>query len=214
MRQLAIALLFVAGSATGDDKVGKTTWGFDKDKAEAAPSGFAFGRTGDGKAGTWIVKAIKDAPSGGSVLAQTDADSTDYRFPVAVADKPELADLALSVKCKPVSGKVDQACGLVLRYQDADNYYLTRANALENNVRFYYVKAGKRQQVASWSGKVASGAWHDYKIEMKGDHAVVWFDGKQVLDVKDKTFAKAGKVGVWTKADSVTYFDDLAVEPR
>src|SRR6185503_16885051 len=119
-----------------------TTWSFDKDKADATPPGFAFGRTGDGKVGTWVIKAIKDAPSAGNVLAQTDADSTDDRFPVAVGNKPELVDVALSVKCKPVSGKVDQACGLVVRYQDADNYYLTRANALENNVRFYYVKGG------------------------------------------------------------------------
>jgi hypothetical protein len=214
MRKLALALLAITTVAGADDKIGKTTWTFDKDKADAAPPGFAFGRTGDGKAGTWVVKTIKDAPSAGNVVAQTDADSTDNRFPVAVADKPELADLAASVKCKPVSGKVDQACGLVVRYQDANNYYVTRANALENNVRFYYVKDGKRQQVASWSGKVATNAWHDYKVEIKGDHAVVWFDGKQVLDVKDKTFTRAGKVGLWTKADSVTYFDDFSVEPR
>jgi hypothetical protein len=210
---LAYVVLATTTIATADDKQ-KTTWSFDKDKADAAPSGWAFGRTGRGRAGSWVVKSIEDAPSAGNVLAQTDADSTDDRFPVAVADKPELADVAVSVKCKPISGKVDQACGVVLRYQDADNYYVTRANALENNVRFYYVKRGKRQQVASWSGKVASNTWHDYKIEMKGDHAVVWFDGKQVIDVKDKTFAKAGKVGLWTKADSVTYFDDFAAEPR
>jgi hypothetical protein len=148
------------------------------------------------------------------VLAQTDADDTDNRFPVAVADAPSVADVKVSVKCKPVSGKVDQACGLVARYQDENNYYVTRANALEGNVRFYYVKAGVRKQVASWSGKVTANAWHDYKLEVKGDRFVVTFDGKQVLDVKDTTFAKAGKVGVWTKADSVTYFDDLAVEPR
>jgi len=213
--RIALTLVAFAGIAAADDpKPTRMTWSFDAEKAEATPASFAFGRTGEGAAGKWVVKAVKDAPSGGNVLAQVDADRTDNRFPVAIVDKPVLADLALSVKCKPVSGAVDQACGLVFRYQDADNYYVTRANVLENNVRFYYVKKGKRQQVASWSGKVASGAWHDYKVEMKGDHVVITFDGKPVLDVKDRTFTQAGKVGVWTKADSVTYFDDLTVEPR
>jgi hypothetical protein len=213
--RMTLTLVALTGIAAADDtKPTRMTWSFDADKAEAAPPSFAFGRTGEGAIGKWIVKALKDAPSGGNVLAQVDTDKTDYRFPVAVADKPVLADLALSVKCKPVSGTVDQACGLVFRYQDPNNYYVARANALENNVRFYHVKQGKRQQVASWSGKVASGAWHDLKVEAKGDHVVVTFDGKQALDAKDKTFTGAGKVGVWTKADSVTYFDDLTVEPR
>jgi hypothetical protein len=196
------------------DKIGTRTWNFDAEKADGKPAKFAFGRTGDGPEGKWVVKTVDDAPSGKQVLAQTDADRTDNRFPVAVADGPELSDVVLSVKCKPISGKVDQACGLVLRYRDAKNYYVTRANALEGNVRFYYVKDGKRQQLASWSGKVAANKWHDYKIEAKADRFIVTFDGKQVLDVKDKTFTKAGKVGVWTKADSVTYFDDLVAEPR
>lgn len=206
------ALVLGLAVAGADDK--PMSWTFDGDKADAPASGFRFARTGDGAAGKWIVKAVTDAPSGGNVLAQVDTDSTDNRFPVAVANAPVLADLALSVKCKPISGAVDQACGLVFRYLDADNYYVTRANALEGNVRFYYVKKGHRQQLKSWSGKVARNAWHDYRVEAKGDHFVVTFDGKQVLDVKDSTFTQAGKVGLWTKADSVTYFDDLAVEPR
>jgi hypothetical protein len=211
-------LTIVIGGVAADDaakaKAKEATWNFDSDKADKPPTGFSFGRTGQGKEGKWVVLAVKDAPSGGNVLAQTDADKTDYRFPVAVADSPSLADLALSVKCKQISGEVDQGCGLVFRYQDANNYYLTRANALEDNVRVYYVKNGRREQIKSWSGKVKSGVWHDYKVEAKGNHFVVTFDGKQLLDVSDKTFAQAGKVGVWTKADSVIYFDDLKVEPR
>jgi hypothetical protein len=205
-------LTTVVGGVLAD--AAKTNWSFDSDAAAKPPAGFTFGRTGEGKEGKWVVLAVKDAPSGGNVLAQTDTDSTDSRFPVAVADVAPVADLALSVKCKLVSGKVDQACGLVLRYQDANNYYVTRANALEGNVRFYHVKNGRREQLKSWSGKVKAGVWHDYKVEAKGDHFVVTFDGKQVLDFTDKTFTQAGKVGVWTKADSVTYFDDLKVEPR
>src|SRR5262249_50383579 len=137
---------------------------------------------------------------------------TDYRFPVAVADEPTYKDVRLSVRCKPVSGKVDQGCGLVFRYQDENNYYITRANALEDNVRLYHVVKGRRIQFAGWNGKVASAVWHELKVEAKGDHFVVWFDGKQVMDAKDKTFTQAGKVGLWTKADSVIYFDDLKAE--
>ena len=211
-------LTLVVGAAAADDATKAapkaTTWSFDTDKADKPPAGFSFGRTGQGKEGKWIVLAAKDAPSGGNVLAQTDADKTDYRFPVAVADAPSLADVALSVKCKPVSGHVDQGCGMVFRYQDANNYYVTRANALEDNVRIYYVKDGRREQIKSWSGKVKPGVWHDYKVEAKGDHFVVTFDGKQVLDATDKTFTQPGKVGLWTKADSVIYFDDLKVESR
>jgi hypothetical protein len=185
-------------------------WNFDSDKAEAPPAGFSFGRTGQGKEGRWVVVAAPDAPSKPNVVAQMDADSTDYRFPVAVVDSASFKDVKLSVSCKPISGKVDQGCGLVWRYKDANNYMLTRANALEDNVRLYYVKDGKRVQVASWSGKVATNKWHKLQVEAKGDHVVVTFDEKKILDAKDTTFTDAGKVGLWTKADSVIQFDDLA----
>jgi hypothetical protein len=156
---------------------------------------------------------VADAPSGGKVLAQVDADRTDGRFPVAFIG-PELKDLELSVKCKPVSGKVDQACGLIFRVKDADNYYVVRGNALEDNVRLYHVVKGKRVQFAGWNGKVSSGSWHELAVTAVGDHFEVSFDGKKVIDAHDTTFGSAGKVGVWTKADSVTYFDELKVAPR
>jgi len=187
------------------------SWNFDADRSGVAPSGFSFGRTGGGAQGNWIVKAEPDAPSSPNVLAQVDTDTTDYRFPVAVADEPTLKNFRLSVKCKPVSGKVDQACGLVFRYRDANNYYITRANALEDDVRIYRVKGGLRVQFASWKGKVAAAAWHELRVEGQGDHFQVSWDGKKVIDAYDGTFSEAGRVGVWTKADSVTYFDDLSV---
>jgi DNA-binding beta-propeller fold protein YncE len=196
-----------SGSATAH------TWSFEGDSPGGPPSGFSFGRTGQGREGKWLVRAGADAPSGGNVLAQTDADTTDYRFPLAWANEPTLADLELTVRCKPVSGDVDEACGLVFRLRDANNYYLTRANAAENNVRLYFVKNGRRQQMASYSGKVTRGAWHSYRVRLDGDHFEVFWDGAKVLDHHDKTFLDAGKVGVWTKADSVTEFDDLSVKP-
>jgi len=177
------------------------------------PAGFSFGRTGRGAPGRWVIKAEKDAPSGPNVLAQLDTDNTDYRFPVAVADGPTFKDLSLSVKCKQVAGKVDQGCGLVFRYRDENNYYITRANALEDNVRLYHVVKGRRIQFAGWNGAVKSGVWHDLRVDAKGDHFEVYYDGKKVMDAHDKTFSDAGKVGLWTKADSVIYFDDLVATP-
>jgi len=199
----AIVLLFGGVASAGD------TWNFDTDTVGGPPKHFSFGRTGSGRPGRWVVQAAQDAPSAGNVLAQVDADDTDYRFPVAVQDDVTLGDVAATVRCKPVSGKVDQACGLVFRYQDENNYYLTRANALEDNVNLYYVKDGRRRQITGWRGKVTSGTWHELAVEARGDHLVVSFDGNRIIDAHDRTFAQAGKVGVWTKADSVTYFDDL-----
>jgi hypothetical protein len=147
------------------------------------------------------------------VLAQTDAHDTDYRFPIAYTG-PALRDLHLSVKCKPVSGRVDQGCGLVFRLQDADNYYVTRANALENNVRLYHVVKGKRVQFAGWNGKVTNGFWHELAVDAQGEHFQVFYDGNRVIDAHDKTFSQAGMFGLWTKADSVIYFDDLTATPR
>ena len=191
---------------------GRKLWAFDADRVGEVPSGFSFGKTGSGRVGRWIVQAEKDAPSSPNILAQVDADQTDYRFPVAVASEPILRNVRLSVKCKPVSGEVDQACGLVFRYQDENNYYVTRANALENNVRLYHVLKGDRRQFASWSGPVKTGVWHELKVEARGDHLLVFWDGQKIMDAHDQTFSQAGKIGVWTKADSVTYFDNLAVE--
>jgi hypothetical protein len=154
------------------------------------------------------------APSGAHVLAQLDQDDTDYRFPIAVADTPLMRDGSVSVRCKPVSGRVDQACGLVFRYRDADNYYVARANALENNVRLYHVLKGDRQQFAGWNGSVSTGHWHSLRVNAKGDYFEVYWEDKKVINAHDSTFSEPGKVGVWTKADSVTYFDDLEVSPK
>ena len=117
-----------------------------------------------------------------------------------------------SVKFKPVSGKVDQSGGLVLRYKDANNYYIARANALEDNVRLYKVEGGKRKQFADKDIKVAGGVWHSLKLEAKGTHFKVSMDDKLLFEADDETFKEAGKVGLWTKADSVTLFDDFTVE--
>jgi hypothetical protein len=205
------AILGLGSWAKADQKPAAFT--FDSDQVGEPAKGFEVGRTGKGRPGKWTVKAEKGAPSEPNVLVQSDDDDTDNRFPVAFTG-PALKDLRLSVRCKAVSGKVDQACGLVFRLRDADNYYVTRANALEDNVRLYHVVRGNRRQLASWSGKVASGQWHELAVEAKGEELQVFFDGKKVIEAKDKTFADAGKFGVWTKADSITYFDNLTATPK
>jgi hypothetical protein len=217
LSRLAVRLgaILVASAARAQESKGTSTViNFDQEVPERAPTGFSIARTGGGAVGRWVVKAEKDAPSAPNVLAQVETDSTDYRFPVAVADSPWMKDGKVSVKCKPVSGSVDRACGLVFRYQDEDNYYLARANALEDNTRLYFVKAGQRREIASSSGKVATGVWHELVADAQDDHLQVFLDGKRIIDAHDKTFSGSGRAGVWTKADSVTYFDDVAITPR
>ena len=203
----------VAEGSRGAVAQSGTTWSFDSARAGEPPSGFSFGRTGSGRMGRWVVRAAADAPSGPNVLAQEDSDRADYRFPVAVADGPTFGDVSVSVRCKPVGGRVDRACGIVWRYQDENNYYLTRANALEDNVCWYYVQNGRRIEVKRVKMRVASGVWHSLRADMRGDHVEVYFNGNKVIDVQDSRFPAPGKVGVWTKADSYTLFDDLMAAP-
>ena len=186
------------------------TYNFDKDKVGQPPAGFKSYATGDGPAGKWVVQEMADAPSGKQVVVQTDADPTDNRFPVLIADKGEYRDVDVSVKGKPISGKVDQGIGLVFRFRDPKSYYIVRANALEDNFRLYKMVNGKRIQFAGANVKVATGQWHTLRVVAIGDHIVCYYDGKPLIDAHEKTYA-TGKVGLWTKADSVIAFDDLTV---
>jgi Domain of Unknown Function (DUF1080) len=186
---------------------------FESDAVGAAPAGFDFARTGNGAEGKWVVRVEKGGDKN-HVLVQESADPTDYRFPVAVLKEGAFKDITLSVRARPVSGQVDQGFGLVWRYQDANNYYITRCNADEDNCAIYHTVKGSRRAFLSQNVKVAKHAWHTLKLEATGDHFVVTYDGNKVLDAKDETFKDAGRVGLWTKADSVIEFDDLAVEGR
>lgn len=185
---------------------------FDSVEVGKLPVDFSTALTGGGGPVSWVAKEESSAPSGRKVLAQTSTDSTDYRFPLCVYDKITAKDVEVSVKFKAVSGKIDQAAGLVARFQDKDNYYITRANALEDNVRLYKVLGGSRKQFAGTKAKVSSGEWHDLKLVVKGQHFQVLFDDKLLFEANDETFKEAGKAGLWTKADSVTYFDNLKIE--
>jgi hypothetical protein len=184
---------------------------FESDTVGSSPAGFEFARTGGGAEGKWIVRIEKGADKN-HVLVQESSDPTDYRFPVAVLKEGTYEDVVLSVRARPLSGKVDQGFGLVWRYQNANNYYITRCNADEDNCTIYHTVNGSRRAFLNQSVKVAKNAWHTLKLEAVGNHFVVWYDGNKVLDAKDETFKDGGKVGLWTKADSVIEFDDLTVD--
>ena len=198
------AAVRIAGQATKID--------FEADATGAPPKSFSFALTGQGKPGVWVVK--KDDAAHGNVLVQSDGDATSYRFPVAIYNDFSGTDVALSVAFKAISGKGDQGAGLVWRYRDADNYYITRCNALEDNCTIYRVVGGKRQSFMNKGVKVASNTWHTLAVDARGDHFVVTFNGQAVLDARDRTFKEAGRVGVWTKADSVIAFDALTIASR
>jgi hypothetical protein len=181
-------------------------------KPGLAPEDFAFSRTGSGDIGEW---RVVDDPTASNrrAIAQTSTDPTDYRFPLAVYQPIAAKNIDVKVRFKPVAGKVDQAGGIVVRLATPDDYYVVRANALEDNVRFYRVAKGKREQIKGANTKVAPHEWHTLELRAEGDRFAIAFDGKQLFTARDDAFGGAGRVGLWTKADSVTYFDTIAITP-
>ena len=180
------------------------TVNFDDMKSGAAPAGWAATQTGSGRA-KWSVEKDDSAPSKPNVLKQ----SGQATFPVCFKNDTNIKDGFVQVKFKPVAGKEDQAGGVIWRVQDANNYYISRANALEDNVRIYHTINGKRVAFKNINTKVTSGVWHTLRVDFEGNKFTVTFDGTKVIEATDASFANAGKVGVWTKADSVTLFDDF-----
>jgi len=177
---------------------------FDDAKVGQSPSGWIATKTGSGDA-KWTVEKDDTAPSKPNVLKQ----SGEATYPVCLRNATSLKDGFVEVKFKPISGREDQAGGVVWRARDADNYYTARANALEDNVTIYHVIKGRRTEKQRAGMKVASGEWHTLRVDFTGNHFTVTLDGKQAVEWEDNTFTKAGMVGVWTKADSVTLFDDF-----
>ena len=216
MRSIHHELVFIlivsaAAVAMGEPGPQPKTFDFSGDQLGGPPAGFEFARTGRGAQGTWVVRADPASP-GQQVLVQESADPTDYRFPLAIVKDGTYKDVTLSVRARPVSGRVDQGFGMVWRYKDAGNYYITRCNADEDNCTIYHTVKGSRRPFQNKTIQVAKNTWHTLKLEAVGDHFAVWFDGTKVLDAKDETFKDAGKVGLWTKADSVIQFDDFTIE--
>jgi hypothetical protein len=204
---LMAALLAVARSSQAEDVMPIE---FGKFAAGALPTGFSTGLTGRGKAVAWAVVEDPTAPSG-RALAEVSADTTDYRFPLAIYDDQSLANVAVTVHFKPAAGKVDRAAGIAVRLSDQDNYYVVRANALEDNVRFYRVVKGDRHQIEGVSLKVPSDTWQVLGLRAEGNKFTITLNGKDLFTATDQTFTGPGRVALWTKADSVTHFDQMAV---
>jgi hypothetical protein len=189
------------------------TVNFDDMKTGAPPPGWTATQTGSGSA-KWSVEKDDSAPSQPNVLKQSGVAT----FPVCIKNDTNLKDGFVEVKFKPVSGKEDQAGGVIWRTRDANNYYIFRANAAEGNAVLYKTVNGKRTPLDIVGRKggygvketVASGQWHTLRVEFAGNRFKAYFDGKHLFDVEDTTFTGAGKVGVWTKADSVTLFDNFS----
>jgi hypothetical protein len=190
--------LYIAGSAMAE------TIRFDDAKPGAPPPGWTATKTGQGEA-RWTVEADDTAPSKPNVLQQ----SGQATYPVCIKDGTSLKDGFVEVKFKAISGQEDQAGGVIWRCKDANNYYIARANALEDNVTIYHTINGRRTEKKRTDMKVASREWHTLRADFQGSHFTVAFDGKKAIEWDDDTIKGAGKVGVWTKADSVTLFDDF-----
>ena len=182
---------------------------FDSATVGEAPAGWTATHTGNGAA-KWTVEKDETAPSKTNVLKQ----SGEATYPVCIKNDTALKDGFVEVKFKSVSGKEDQAGGVIWRCADAGNYYIARANALEDNVTIYHTIKSRRVSLKNVNTKVAPGVWHTLRVDFLGNKFTVTFDGQKVIEATDDTFAAAGKVGVWTKADSVTLFDDFSYGER
>jgi hypothetical protein len=197
------ALIVTAGLIAGG--VLAESVNFDDAKVGEAPAGWIATKTGNGEP-KWAVVADDTAPSKPNVLKQ----SGEATYPVCLKNGTSIKDGFVEVKFKPVAGKEDQAGGVIWRGQDADNYYVARANALEDNVTIYHTIKGRRVAFKNADAKVAPGAWHTLRVEFAGNSFTVIFDGKPAIKASDDSLKDAGKVGVWTKADSTTLFDDFS----
>lgn len=176
---------------------------FDRGTPGELPSGVSA------LSGTWKLAVDDSAPSPKNTLVQT-GEGGKQPFNLALLDDVKLADVEVSVKLRALAGEIDQGGGVVWRAKDAQNYYVTRWNPLENNVRLYKVLDGERIQLASEVVRL-DGGWHELRVVAKGEQLRVWVDGHARLSAKDPSFREAGKVGVWTKADARTAFDDLKI---
>ena len=188
-----------------------TTIDFEHFETGPVPKDFTSFLGGVGKYSAWQIKSEPSALSGTKVLAQTSYDQIDNRFPMLVYNDITAKNVRVAVQFKTLSGKIDQEAGIIVRFQDPNHFYVVRANALEDTVQLYRVVEGVHHVVTSKNVQVESGKWHPLDIMIDDVHVTVFFDGQQLFDVRDDTFPTAGKIGLLTKSDGVTLFDDLQV---
>jgi hypothetical protein len=204
---VSLAPCLVAAVASADEAEPKS-FRFGKPDLGKLPAGWKAAKTNKGEGSVWKVVEDDTTPSkSGYALAQT-ASGPNALFNLCVADKTGLKDVEVQASLKAIDGELDRGGGVVWRYADSENYYVCRYNPLEDNFRLYKVVASKRTQLATREGlKSAEGKWHTLKVRHVGDRIECWLDGTKHLDEKDATFTKAGKVGLWSKADARTRFD-------
>lgn len=198
-KRLAAFLLTIGCSAYATEGP-KKTWTFDDDKAGSTPKGFTP------SVGEWKVIATDE----GKVLAQS-ARNENPVFNIALVDDTLAKDVDLSVKLKAIAGELDQGGGLVWRARDARNYYIARFNHKEDNFRVYKVVDGKRSEPFQNADIRHHDGWTVVRVTMTGDHIECYLDGRKYLDARDATFPDAGKIGVWSKSDAQSQFDDLVL---
>jgi hypothetical protein len=196
-RTLLLIVILISGMSLAGDST-KKTWDFESDEPGKIANGFS------NEVGQWQV--TKDGDN--HVLYQK-AKNDDSTFNVALIQGTSFKDIDLSVRLKAVAGEVDRGGGLIWRAKDKANYYICRYNPLEDNYRVYKVENGKRTQFAS--AKVSGDeAWHTVRATMVGAKINCYLDGKKLLEAEDSTFPEAGRIGLWSKADAQSYFDDLS----
>ncbi len=192
---------------------------FEDGTVDALPPGFTAALVGGGGAIDWRVQARNDAHSGTRVVAQLSSDTTNTRYPHLVRDDLLARDVDVSVSFKTIRGKVDASGGVVFRYLDKNNFYVVRANSLEGNVVAYKTEKGIRRSIGVKGKDNAYGVdvnvphrqWNQLRVIARGHVFEVFLNGKGLFEAEDDTFTDAGKIGLWTKADAVTEFDDLRV---
>jgi hypothetical protein len=199
----------VAGTVIASGSAVAETVSFDTDAVGNVPAGWKAGVTGRG-APVWEVRTEPSAPSRPNVLQQSGSGT----FPWIVRPDLSLENGRLEVKFKPLSGRQDQAGGLVWRWKDGDDYYVARANALENNVSLYYTQNGRRNTLKYVEAPVAANTWHVLQVAFEGTLVRVALDGKVYIELDDDHIKGSGAVGLWTKADSVTAFDDFSYSTK
>ena len=187
-------------------------WTFEDSAVGELPKGWTASKTGEGAGSVWKVTDDPTAPAGSKVLTQTSSEGPNRFFNVCTSDEPVLADVDISVALKALTGKLDQGGGPIWRFRDAKNYYICRLNPLEQDFRLFHVVDGKRTLIGEpVTVQEPVGKWHTIRVVQRGDHIQCWLNNTRHFNVHDKTLTEAGRVGVWTKADAVSSFDDLRV---
>lgn len=219
--KMANYLILIALTATmaSADEESVSIFDFETNEVDQTPAGFTAALTGNGIAARWLVEEVSAPPSGKQVVAQLSEDKTNRRYPILIHNGIHARDVDLSVRFKTISGDVDASAGLIFRYQDIGNYYVVRANSLEDNVVAYKTEDGKRISIGVQGRgnsygvdvEVPHQTWNTLRVIVSGKLFEIYLNDAKLFEVSNEVFSDPGQIGLWTKADAVTYFDDLRV---